>query len=94
MLSLLDKPLRDYGKFTAKPDERSRPIPIMRWDAKVTFVRSIEYLKEIQIVNFNLISSLEDPDENLVTIVLIFRNLSDSSYAYILKNQDDRTIVG
>ena len=94
MLSLLDKPLRDYGKFICGPDERSRPIPAMRWDSKVTYVRSIEYLKEIHIVNFNLISSLEDPDENLVSIVLIFRHQNDSSYTYIFKNQDDQTIVG
>ena len=74
--NLPTKPRRDYGPFTCKPNERSKPIPVVQWDSQITFARPIEALSEIQIVNFNLISSLEDPDENLVMIVLNFAHTS------------------
>ena len=66
------RPSRDFGPFTSMPNEKARPIPDIQWDSQILQAYRLESLKQIHLVNYQLIEQLDDPDENLVTIRMTF----------------------
>ena len=48
----------------------------MQWDSQVTMTYKLVDLRSIHLLNYRLIESLDDPDENLITVVLTFAPLN------------------
>ena len=70
------KPTRDYGPFTTWATERSRPIPSIVWDSQVTRILRMGDLKEVHLLNYRMIEHLDDPDETLVEVYMIFGQIN------------------
>ena len=58
MIYLKDKPIRDYGEFNSHPNDTSRPIPSVQWDAMVTNAYRLTNVREVHLLNYKLIQSL------------------------------------
>ena len=70
------KPTREYGPFASTPNERARPIPGIKWDCQITSAQRVDRLVEVQLLNYKLIESLEDPEESLVAVAMVFADMN------------------
>ena len=70
---LPQRPERDYDTFKSTPNERTRPLPTVQWDSRITEAHKLENLKEIHFIDYLKVQNSEDSDDDdLVTVVLIF----------------------
>lgn len=71
------RPERDYHAFKHMPNERTRPLPTVQWDSRITQAYKLENLKEIHLFDYKKVQNSDDSDEDdLVTVVLIFVELN------------------
>ena len=56
MKYLKGKAVRDFGAFSTRPDEKSRPLPQVIWDAEVIYKRTLTDLMEIALPNYNTVA--------------------------------------
>ena len=63
---------RSYGVFKPQQIERSKDLPVIKWDCQMVEVRKVIDLDETIIENYKLISQLEDAYDHCVTISLVF----------------------
>ena len=67
--------MRDYSIFNPSGSERSMPLPALQWDSQVTMACKVEDLSQIALQNYRLVEGLDEPDKNLVNIILTFAQL-------------------
>ena len=72
MQYLPDKPHRFYGPFAPRPGERARPIPDIQWDTQVIANFDLHKLKQVRLLNWKTLEEMEDPDETLASVQLVF----------------------
>ena len=73
---LPQKPVRNYGSFASNPGERSRPIPEIMWDSLALEVHPLQSLRQIRLLNYDMVAKLDDPDESMVTIELVLAEVN------------------
>ena len=76
MQYLKNKPSRDYGLFNKHPTDTSRPIPAIQWDSMVTSAYRLSNIREIHLLNFRESEMQQDPDDKMVTVLLIFAEVN------------------
>ena len=71
------KPTREYATFTEGPaHEKSRPIPEIVWDSMTIEAQRLNSLKEIHLLNYRVIAEIEEPEETLVSVALMFADVN------------------
>lgn len=67
---------RNYAMFSVQPGENGKPLPQVLWDSQITNAQRLSNLKEIHLMNYRMIEGLEDPDEDLVTVSMLFAEIN------------------
>ena len=62
--------------FSVTPGENGKPLPQILWDSQITNAQRLSNLKEIHLINYRLIEGLAEPDEDLVTVSLLFAEVN------------------
>ena len=73
---LPQKPLRQYGPFKAPQVEGSKPLPIVQWDSQVVWTRRINNLREVKLLNYRMVSEMDDPDDSLIEVKMTFSDIA------------------
>lgn len=82
------KPVRDYGLFSSGPDENSKPLPTVQWDSQIVFSNKINNLRQVNLLNYELVSQTEDPEDSLVEVQFVFSDISFMVVPITVKRQE------
>ena len=85
-----DKPHRYYGPFAPRQGERARPIPDIQWDSQVIATFDLHTLKQVRLLNWKMLEEMEDPDENLASVQLVFGAIN---YDYVEMVDEEGNIL-
>lgn len=69
------KPLRQYGPFRPPLVEGSKPLPIVQWDSQVVWSRRTNNLREVKLLNYRMVSEMDDPDDSLIEVRMTFSDI-------------------
>ena len=70
------KPLRDYGAFKPPADETGKPLPVVQWDSQVVWSDRIINLRQVNLLNYEMVSQMDDPEDSLIEVQMVFSEIA------------------
>jgi len=70
------KPLRDYGPFRPQANENAKPLPNVQWDSQFVYTNRVNNLRQVNLLNYEMISQMDEPEDTLVEVQLVFSDIS------------------